>query len=262
MATPSWTMRLPDKSSGSASPRFSLHSRINAVSSVLMMTLASEPPMNRRRSSRIFSLHCVFKDFLHQEISVIISPRDPIQGRVARAGLDWSIAGLAPAASVKTPSIDLRHRASRLSTVERLRSVMEAAGLVFIPETGCGVGVRLHEPGLRKKTKSLKSQQTTELTGWSLGVVLFRLAAAIRTRERARWPFDSTSPCSSFQSRISPAWSALTMRWPPEPPMKPRRSGCCLDVISKFMSSSKRKSTIVPSGDAAHEIRGATAHST
>jgi hypothetical protein len=58
-----------------------------------MMTLASEPPMNRRRSSRIFSLHCVFKDFLHQEILVMISPRDPIQGRVARAGLDWSIAG-------------------------------------------------------------------------------------------------------------------------------------------------------------------------
>jgi hypothetical protein len=223
-----------------------------------MMTLASEPPMNRRR---IFSLHCVFKDFLHQEISVIISPRDSIQGRVARAALDWSITGLAPAASVKIPSIDLRHRASRLSTVERLRSVMEAAGLVFIPETGCAAGVRLHEAGLRRKTKSLKSQQTTELTGRSLGVGVFRLAAAIRTRERARWPFDST-PCSSFQTRISPAWSALPMRWPLEPPMKPRRSGLCLDAISKFMSSSERKSTIVPSGDAAHEIRGATSHST
>jgi hypothetical protein len=33
-------------------------------------------------------------------------------------------------------------------------------------------------------------------------------------------------------------------------------------VISKFMSSSERESTIVPSGDAAHEIRGATVHST
>jgi hypothetical protein len=215
--------------------------------------------MNRRRSSRIFSLHCVFKDFLHQEISVIISSRDPIQGRLARAALDWSIAGLAPAASVKTPLIDLRHRASRLSTVERLRSVMEAAG--FIPETGCAVGVRLHEPGLRKKTKSLKSQQTTELTRWSLAVGLFRLVAAIRTRERARWPFDST-PCSSFQTRISPAWSALPMRWPREPPMKPRRPGRCLDVISKFMSSSERKSTIAPSRDADHEIHGATSHST
>ena len=184
---------------------------------------------------------------------MIISPRDPIQGRAARAGLDWSIAGLAPTASVKTPSIDLRHRASRLSTVERLRSAMEAARLVFIPETGCAAGVRLHLQGLRKKTKSLKSQQTTELTGWSLGVGLFRFAAAIRIREQARSPFDPTSPCSSFQSRISPAWSELPMRWPPEPPMKPRQSGRCLDVISKFMSSSERESTIVPSGDAAHE---------
>ena len=94
-----------------------------------------------------------------------ISPRDPIQGRVPRAGLAYSIAGLAPAAGVKTPPIDFRHRASRLRTVERLRSVMEAAGLVFIHETGFGVGVWLHEPRLRKKTKGLKSQQTTELTG-------------------------------------------------------------------------------------------------
>jgi hypothetical protein len=46
---------------------------------------------------------------------------------------------------------------------------MEAAGLVFIPKTGCGVGVRLQEPGLMKKTKSLKSQQTTEVTGWPRG---------------------------------------------------------------------------------------------
>ena len=63
---------------------------------------------------------------------MIVSSRDPIQGRAARAGLDWSTAGLAPTASVKTPSIDLRHRASRLSTVERLRSAMEAAGLVLL----------------------------------------------------------------------------------------------------------------------------------
>jgi hypothetical protein len=178
----------------------------------------------------------------------MISPRDPIQGRVARAGLDWSIAGLAPAASVKTPSIDLRHSASRLSAVEILRSVMEAAGLVFIPEAGCRLGVRRHEAGLRRKTKSLKSQRTTELTGWSLGFALFRLAAAIRTRERARWLFDSASPRSPFQSRISPVWSAQTMRGPPEPPMKPRRSGRCLDVISKFMSSSEANPRLSPPG--------------
>jgi hypothetical protein len=157
----------------------------------------------------------------------------------------------------------LRHRASRLSTVERLRSVMEAAGLVFISETGCGVGVRLHEPGLRKKTKSLKSQRTTELTGWRLGTcaLLCRLVAEIRSRELARWPFDSASPRSSFQSGINAAFSALTMKCPSEPPMKPRRPGRCLDVISKFISSSKRKSMISSLRDAAHEIRDATVHS-
>jgi hypothetical protein len=177
---------------------------------------------------------------------VINSPRDPIQGRLARAGLDWSIASLAPAARVKTPSIDLRRRASRLSRVETFRSGIEAAGLVFIPETGCGSGVGRQEPGLRKRTKGLNSQQTAELIGWSLRVVFFPLAPAIRTRESARWLFAFTSPCSSFQCRISPAWPALTRRWPPEPPMKPPRSGPCLAVISKFMSSSELKSMIVP----------------
>jgi hypothetical protein len=130
---PSWTIRLSLRSSGSASPRFSFQSRISAASSGLMMIRASDPPMNWRRPSRIFSLHCVFKDFLLQKISVIILPRDPIQGRVARGGFDWSIAGLAPAASVKTPSIDLRHRASRLGTVERLRSVMEGRWIGLYP---------------------------------------------------------------------------------------------------------------------------------
>ena len=125
---------------------------------------------------------------------------------------------------------------------------MEVAGLVFIPETGRRLGVRLHEAGLRKKTKSLKSQRTTELTGWSLGVALFRLAAAIRTRERARWLFDCTSLCSPFQTRISPVWSALTMSGPPEHPLKARRSGRCLDVISKFMSSSECKCAMSPPG--------------
>jgi hypothetical protein len=50
VATPSWTMRLPDRSSGSAAPRFSFHSRINGASSGLMMIRASDPPMNCRRS--------------------------------------------------------------------------------------------------------------------------------------------------------------------------------------------------------------------
>ncbi len=51
VATPSWTTRLSLKSSGSASPRFSFHSRFRAVSSGLIMIRASDPPMKSRRSS-------------------------------------------------------------------------------------------------------------------------------------------------------------------------------------------------------------------
>ena len=43
-------MRLPDKSSGSASPRFSRHNRTRAASSSPMMIRASEPPINPRLS--------------------------------------------------------------------------------------------------------------------------------------------------------------------------------------------------------------------
>ena len=50
VAVPSCTIRLPDKSSGSASPRFSRQSRIRAASSLPMMIRASEPPMKARRS--------------------------------------------------------------------------------------------------------------------------------------------------------------------------------------------------------------------
>src|SRR5271166_2880036 len=46
---PSWTMRLPERSSGSASPRFSRHRRTRAASSLPMMIRASEPPRKPRR---------------------------------------------------------------------------------------------------------------------------------------------------------------------------------------------------------------------
>ena len=45
VAVPSCTMRLPDRSSGSASPRFSRQRRTRAASSLPMMIRASEPPM-------------------------------------------------------------------------------------------------------------------------------------------------------------------------------------------------------------------------
>jgi hypothetical protein len=47
---PSWTIRTPDRSSGTSSPRFSRQSRNRAFSSLPMMIRASEPPMKWRRS--------------------------------------------------------------------------------------------------------------------------------------------------------------------------------------------------------------------
>ena len=57
VASPSWTISSPDRSAGSASPRFSCHSRIRAVSSPPMMMRASEPPMKCRRSANVCA-HC------------------------------------------------------------------------------------------------------------------------------------------------------------------------------------------------------------
>ena len=48
VANPSWTIRLPDRSSGSTSPRFSRQRRNRAASSSPMMIRASEPPMKLR----------------------------------------------------------------------------------------------------------------------------------------------------------------------------------------------------------------------
>src|SRR5215831_2562189 len=53
VAAPSCTTKLRDKSSGSASPRFSRQSWIRAASSLPMMIRASEPPMNIRRSAGV-----------------------------------------------------------------------------------------------------------------------------------------------------------------------------------------------------------------
>src|SRR5262249_35741875 len=51
VAAPSCTTKLPDRSSGFASPRFSRQSWIRAASSLPMMMRASEPPMKVRRPS-------------------------------------------------------------------------------------------------------------------------------------------------------------------------------------------------------------------
>src|SRR5262249_9137894 len=66
VAAPSCTTKLPDRSSGFASPRFSRQSWIKAASSLPMMMRASEPPMKARRVSPAF-VHMV--DFMASSIA-------------------------------------------------------------------------------------------------------------------------------------------------------------------------------------------------
>src|SRR2546430_6380874 len=61
VALPSCTTRLPERSSGSASPRFSRHRRIRAASSLPMITRASEPPMKLRRSKHLREIGALLK---------------------------------------------------------------------------------------------------------------------------------------------------------------------------------------------------------
>src|SRR6266508_553318 len=70
VTTPSCTMRLSDRSSGSASPRFSRQSRTNAVSSVPMMIRASEPPMKDRLSAENSVHALVFMSSSNDEYGV------------------------------------------------------------------------------------------------------------------------------------------------------------------------------------------------
>jgi hypothetical protein len=41
-----------------------------------------------------------------------------------------------------------------MSTVEKLRSALEAAGIAFIAENGGGVGVRFREPATKRQAET------------------------------------------------------------------------------------------------------------
>jgi transcriptional regulator with XRE-family HTH domain len=75
---------------------------------------------------------------------------------MARAALDWSTTDLARAANVGVNSVNRFEtgRDSRISTVEKLRSAVEAAGVVFIAENGGGAGVRFRVAKARKQTEA------------------------------------------------------------------------------------------------------------
>jgi transcriptional regulator with XRE-family HTH domain len=68
---------------------------------------------------------------------------------MARGALGWSARQLATAAAVGINTITRFENGSDTlaSTVTKLRTALEAAGVEFIPENGGGAGVRLKKPG-------------------------------------------------------------------------------------------------------------------
>lgn len=66
---------------------------------------------------------------------------------MARAALGWSTQDLAKNARVGVNTVN-RFEAgqdARVSSVDKMRAAMEAAGVEFIPENGGGAGVRLRK---------------------------------------------------------------------------------------------------------------------
>ncbi len=72
---------------------------------------------------------------------------------MARAALDWRTTDLARAAKVGLNTVNRFEagRDARISSVEKLRSAFEAAGIAFIAENGGGAGVRFRKPISRTK---------------------------------------------------------------------------------------------------------------
>src|SRR2546422_8830435 len=74
VAAPSCTMRLPDRSSGSASPRFSRQRRTRAASSEPMMIRASEPPMKLRLLMESTNLKiCLFIELSYPRVFAMLN---------------------------------------------------------------------------------------------------------------------------------------------------------------------------------------------
>ncbi len=67
-----------------------------------------------------------------------------IQCKLARVALGWGVLELAKAANVSTQTITRLERGDQLrpNTIDRIKRVLEEAGIEFIPENGGGVGVR------------------------------------------------------------------------------------------------------------------------
>ena len=73
----------------------------------------------------------------------------PVQSKMARAAVGWSIKDLADAAGVHTNTIanfEVGRYRGDPETLAAIRRVLESAGVEFIEENGGGAGVRLAKP--------------------------------------------------------------------------------------------------------------------
>lgn len=70
-----------------------------------------------------------------------------VQCKMARVAVGWGVRELAAAADVSPNTIARLERGEELkaSTIEAIRSALEAEGVEFIPENGGGAGVRLQK---------------------------------------------------------------------------------------------------------------------
>jgi transcriptional regulator with XRE-family HTH domain len=66
---------------------------------------------------------------------------------MARAALDWSTSDLARAANVGANTVNRFETGqdARMSSVDKMRSALESAGVIFVDENGEGPGVRLRK---------------------------------------------------------------------------------------------------------------------
>ena len=89
---------------------------------------------------------------------------------MARAALDLSTTDLAHAAKVGQATVNRFEagRDARISSVEKLRAALEAAGIEFIAENGGGPGVRFREP----KVKNRRRPEIQRHDAWSPPLLL------------------------------------------------------------------------------------------
>jgi transcriptional regulator with XRE-family HTH domain len=71
-----------------------------------------------------------------------------IQCRLGRVAVGWGIIQLAQAAKVSTHTIKRVERGEKLraKTVDKIKLVLEEAGIEFLPDNGGGVGIRIKPP--------------------------------------------------------------------------------------------------------------------